>query len=55
MAIAAHERSVVNYWLIAVVNNSLDKHTAALETLNEPVYTYRQEYRRCGYVYRYWT
>ena len=41
---------------------------ATLEALNEPVYTYRQEYRRCGkagchcatgaghgpYVYRYW-
>ena len=40
-----------------------------LEALNEPVYTYREEYRRCGkaechcatgpghgpYVYRYWT
>ena len=56
----ADELRALGHWVIA--------EAATLEALNEPVYTYRQEYRRCGkarctcvtgpghgpYVYRYW-
>ena len=57
----AGELRALGQWTIAQAD--------ALEALNEPVYTERQEYRRCGkarctcatgpghgpYVYRYWT